>query len=147
MKLLELFNSKPEHVKVLEDASDSYKAQAMINGRKIQVWCYSADVDYEWAIEFSEISHDAHYHNPTGRGGEFQVFSFVKTCVEHVHSKHPEVTQFHCTADKQRASLYMRMMRKIPGWTLKAVEPRFPTQDAFNLYLYKGELKLGRSQE
>jgi hypothetical protein len=131
MKLTELFNSIPKKIKVEHDNKNAYVASAIINDKPLQVNCYRMHYEHVWEIEFTQNG----VHMMSGNGGEFQIFSFVKSCIETASKKHPEVTQFHCSADKARISLYIKLLKKIPGWSLKA--PDIDGRASYSLYLVK----------
>lgn len=137
MILLEILTKKFTNLEVNEDSALSYDVDAKIGNRKINFtasrWAENEGPSL-WEVEFSEeippvvpgVTRTHHTYEITKSGKEFEVFAFVKQCMEHVINKHkPKFIKF--TADKagsiSRASIYERLLKKfLKGYSIKVMD-------------------------
>ena len=134
MKLLEILNKKFTDLSVNEDSEDWYSVDAKIGDRIINFDAQRiveriSGVEHSWEVDFSEASKPSangvskHTYALTKSGNEFEVFAFIKQCMEEFIKKHnPKIIKF--TADKEgsvsRASVYERLLKKfLKGYSIK----------------------------
>jgi hypothetical protein len=126
MKLLEILNTKFTDAKVSVDNDEEYEVSAKIGDRVIRFGAekYPTHTQFElypdlWEIAFSEeddgdeLNHKK--YDLTKSGKEFEVFAFIKQCMEHlIEKRKPGTIKF--TADKigseGRADVYEKMLKK-----------------------------------
>jgi hypothetical protein len=137
MILQELLTTKiePKDLKVVADDKYEYNVTAKIGNRTIRFHGSEAAGNpdgTEWHIEFyQEESRNAgsfkgfprSIDKLTKSGKEFEVFSFVKQCVEHILKKHdPTFLTFSASkeeGEEGREKLYERLFRKyLPNYEL-----------------------------
>jgi len=133
MNLQELLNtSKFTDFKVTADSPQEYGASAKIGDRTINFGAAKERVPFEeeyfWEIDFTEENADKHQsHEKTGSGREFEVFAFIKKCLENLIKKHdPYMLKFSAVkrdAGDARAKLYERMIKNyLTGYKLDKIE-------------------------
>jgi hypothetical protein len=133
MKLFEILDKKFTELEVNEDNEDQYSVTSKIGNREInfdaQRWT-NDEYNY-WEVDFSEVvkmssdpkARKGHTYALTKSGNEFEVFAFIKQCMEQFIQKHkPNMIKF--TADKEgsvnRASVYERLLKKfLKGYSIK----------------------------
>ena len=128
MKLFEILTKKFTDLEVNEDNEDQYNVTANVGNRNInfdaQRW---TDEEFSyWEVDFSEEKMtDGKLRNTyalTKAGKEFDVFAFIKQCMEQfIQKHHPNMIKF--TADKEgsesRASVYERLLKKfLKGYSI-----------------------------
>lgn len=119
MKLFELFDAT--HTNKPKVGSYSYEIEQTVGGRSIVFIAMRTgedDQEDEWRIDFAEHL-DADVDEPfvslkTGKGKEFEVFSFVVSCAKQfVKDKNPRVVQLRSHKNEpNRATLYARLAKK-----------------------------------
>lgn len=129
MILAELLNTKFTDVKVVIDEDDEYEVNAKIGERVIKFgsWKQKSKIVDDvkkniWNVAFSEQSDLIHDEfrttkfDLTGSGYEFQVFSFIKQCMEKMIAKHhPDIIKFtteKVKGEEKRAAVYEKMLKK-----------------------------------
>lgn len=117
MTLLELFNhTSPISARI---GAHTYEVQRRVGGRDILFIAISSpDEEDSWRLDFAEHL-DADVDEPfvntkTGKGKEFEVFSFVVACAkDFVRIKDPHVIQLRSNkTEPNRAKLYAHLARK-----------------------------------
>lgn len=133
MKLLELFDTtKINDPKI---RSGMYEVEQKVGGRDIVfIAMKSADEDDVWRIDFAEHL-EADVDEPfvnykTGKGKEFEVFSFVVACAKDFVSKNnPRVIKLRSDKlEPNRAKLYARLAKKF-GSGYKITQEETPSYD------------------
>ena len=122
MILLELFNTKIK-AEVEQDDGEGYQVTANIGDRDISFYSeiYSRDDKTVCYIEFMEVNKQGkNTYTLTKSGKEFEVFAFVKQCMEHIIKKHkPDFITFSSKSEEaSRISLYKKMIRLAKGYKL-----------------------------
>jgi hypothetical protein len=126
MKLTELLAPYKGEIKTVRNSSTAVWYETEIVG---EAYIFNASKSrYGWAFSFAQANQDenaadddALKHGTTGTGHEFQVFSFVLTCLEKlIAAQAPTTISF--TADKSnpaRVSLYRKLVKRFAaGWEL-----------------------------
>jgi hypothetical protein len=151
MKIRELIEAVDSVVdyKTVSTTPDLFKTQATINGRVIEFTASrDAGPGNTWFIKFGPPRSGIKQDNPknylkTGRGGELQVFSFVKQSTEQFANQY-KPTSIGFTADRSeanRSGLYQRMIDRWgqeQGYTLnkelsQRLGSKHPSHDFFVL--------------
>jgi hypothetical protein len=148
MNLYEILDKKFDF-KVLEDSSNVYEVETKIGDRIIQFTAEhwnTPENKHRWDVEFSEevtrmvgkVQTVNRTHKLTRSGKEFEVFAFIKQCMENLIEKHhPDVIKF--SADKEsskenRASLYQKMIKRFAkGYKVSTVKMDDNSQVKFTL--------------
>lgn len=126
MYLHELLDSKVDY-EIKANTSGRFWIQSEINGRLISVFFY-CDPDDAWELTFGEKAKEANpdtfwSHAKSGSGGELKVFALVKTAFEEfLKIRKPKSIFCSSTKAGNRARLYERLLKKIPGYTLSKEE-------------------------
>lgn len=121
MILQELFD-KVEDLGHVAALSEEFHAFKEIGGRRIRFTGGMVKKGH-WEVEFAEANPSDDYsrdeetrsrHGMTGKGHEFEVMSFVMSCLKVFISKYkPERIEFHAKSDDEsRVSLYRRMLKR-----------------------------------
>lgn len=117
MQLLELFAATA--IKPTKTTSHWYEVEQVVGGRTI-IFTAIREYDEEntWRVDFAEHD-DEHPDEPigkkTGKGKEFEVFSFVVSCVkDFVQRNDPMVMKLGSDkSEANRAPLYARIAKKL----------------------------------
>ena len=126
MKLHEVLDSVVDY-EVKDNTAGRFWIQSKINGRLISVFFYRDPGDV-WELIFAEKPKDNPdsvfwSHKKSGSGGELKVFSLVMIAIKEFLKIHQPKTIF-CSSTKSgnRARLYEKLLKKIPGYTLSKEE-------------------------
>ena len=117
MKLLELFD--PKKINEPKTRQHQFEVEQEVGGRNF-VFIAMSDVDEDdvWRIDFAEHldtdTDEPFVNDKTGKGKEFEVFSFVVACAkELVKRKDPRVMRLRAVkSEPNRAKLYARLAKK-----------------------------------
>lgn len=109
--LQELLNSEIDSE--VRAKADTYKASAIIAGRKI-VFDAVNEGEY-WAVQFIEKNERGITHKQTGSGGELQVFSFILQCLQDVVARYAPASLKFDSDDSSRTAVYRRLIKRVGG--------------------------------
>lgn len=118
--LNEVFDSNVQG-RMTKRTATMFQTEADIGGRKI---VFSAvDNGQYWEVQFTEKSSKGTTFSKTGSGNEMQVFSFVLESLKLFGSLYnPEEIQFTSDqSDGNRTSLYKRIFKRMPGYTMEVI--------------------------
>jgi hypothetical protein len=118
MLVTELFKKKIPY-EVVKHSKTHFKAEGMINDRKIVFYAAFADEEY-WTIGFAEEKNGQYTSAMTGSGASLDVLTMVKDAMhEFIEAYHPDMMAFSASKDdRSRASVYERMIKRLlpPGY-------------------------------
>lgn len=141
MILQELLDTKISDFSVMTDNDHEYDVEAKIGDRIIS---FGASKSGEkWSVAFLEKKNFAlnfQTFDITGSGKEFEVFSFVKQCIERLIAKHhPEVIKFSADkSNKSRAGVYEKLLKRfLKGYTFAKKEIKIHGSPATEFTLEK----------
>lgn len=153
MKFFEVFNTTHDssQVQPVRDSKTEFATKLVMPDREIYfISSLVKGLDNYWEVEFSEgkpqkrkfstgVSHE---FTATGKGKELQIFSFVISQIKELAvKKNPTKIIFHASNGDARASLYLRMCKKIkmPGYHLDSVDPQYANNSATTFVLAKDD--------
>lgn len=136
MLLTEIF-SKDVPYEIVRAKPHNFVTRAIIGGRQVNFMADHFDEgrDDPWTIMFSEVNAGVPTYGKTGKGHEFEVFSFVANSLkEFLQRYHP--TNISLSADKRDGQGRLRIYKRLAGDVLKgysAVETEHETDSSWHL--------------
>lgn len=131
--IAEILDSRVDY-KIGADDNDEFEVSAEIGKRTIYFYAETPETG-TWEIEFSEKVNDRRVHHLTNSGNEFEVFAFIKKCLQMlIDKKKPKEILFSSSkSEENRTSLYSKLIKKLPGYNVEIDHEDSDTQVKFKL--------------